>query len=124
MLEKQMETKMKFSALVLTGSILFASASSQADEVLSDKQEGALYGAAGVLLLQNFARIRGYTSGGYPTAGGYPTSPGYYPPADPAQRAYEQGVRDRQRMETQERASRAYNCGRYGTDCDTTYRGY
>jgi len=114
---------MKFSALVLTGSLLFASTSSQADEWLSDKQEGAIYGAAGVLLLQNFARNRGYVSGGYPIVT-YPSSPGYYPPADPTQRAYEEGVRDRQRMEQQERANRAYNCGRYGTDCNNAYRGY
>lgn len=109
---------MKFSAIVLTGSLLVASATSQADEFLSDKQEGAIYGAAGVLLLQHVFKNRGYP------ASEYPTSPGYYPPADPARKAYEQGVRDRQRMEEQERATRAYNCGRWGQDCDDVYRGY
>jgi hypothetical protein len=47
----------------------------------------------------------------------YPNT-GYYPPADPVQKAYEEGVRQRQQAEMQERAARAYDCGRWGTNCE------
>jgi len=103
---------MKIASIVLAGSLLIGSSVAKA-EVLSDVQEGVLYGAGGVLLLQHIAKSR-YAQ---PAVATYP-SPGYYPPADPVQRAYEEGVRQRQQAEMQERAARAYDCGRWGTNCE------
>lgn len=102
---------MKVASIVLAGSLLIGSSVAKA-EVLSDVQEGVLYGAGGVLLLQHIAKSR-YSQPAvvYPNAG-------YYPPADPVQRAYDEGVRQRQQAEMQERAARAYDCGRWGTNCE------
>ena len=102
---------MKIASIVLAGSLLIGSSVAKA-EVLSDVQEGVLYGAGGVLLLQHIVKGR-YSQ----AATTYPNQ-GYYPPADPVQRAYEEGVRQRQRAEMQERAARAYDCGRWGTNCE------
>jgi len=102
---------MKIASIVLAGSLLIGSSVAKAD-VLSDVQEGVLYGAGGVLLLQHIAKSR-YSQ----PAPIYPNT-GYYPPADPVQRAYDEGVRQRQQAEMQERAARAYDCGRWGTNCE------
>jgi len=111
---------MKIASIVLAGSLLIGSSVAKA-EVLSDVQEGVLYGAGGVLLLQHIAKSR-YSQPApiYPNSGSgaiYPNT-GYYPPADPVQRAYDEGVRQRQQAEMQERAARAYDCGRWGTNCE------
>jgi hypothetical protein len=103
---------MKIASIVLAGSLLIGSSVAKA-EVLSDVQEGVLYGAGGVILLQHIFKSRQIQQ----TAGVYPNA-GYYPPADPVQKAYEEGVRQRQQAEMQERAARAYDCGRWGTNCE------
>lgn len=102
---------MKVQAAILASVLTMASSAASA-ETLSDMQEGALYATGGILLLNHIMKSRqqGYA---YPTAPG-----GYYPPADPVQKAYEEGVRQRQQAEMQERMARAYNCGRYGQDCE------
>lgn len=109
---------MKVQAAILASVLTMASATASA-ETLSDMQEGALYATGGILLLNHIMKHRQQAYAGYPAGTTYPTAPGgYYPPADPVQKAYEEGVRQRQQAEMQERMARAYNCGRYGQDCE------
>ena len=89
-------------------------------EKLSDVQEGALYGAGGVILLQHIFGARSSTgySGSYSSAN---ESQGFPSRADPVQRAYEEGVRQRREAELRERAARAYDCGRWGKNCEGSF---
>ena len=102
---------MKVQAAILASVLTMASSAASA-ETLSDMQEGALYATGGILLLNHIMKHRQQAYTGYPNTPG-----GFYPPADPVQKAYEEGVRQRQQAEMQERIARAYNCGRYGQDC-------
>jgi len=111
---------MKVQAAILASVLTMASSTASA-ETLSDMQEGALYATGGILLLNHIMKHRQQGYVGYPaglTTTYPPASVGYYPPADPVQKAYEEGVRQRQQAEMQERMTRAYSCGRYGRDCE------
>lgn len=103
----------------ITIAALLLSATPARADTLSDVQEGVLYGAGGVMLLQHVLGKTGLNRPRYDDAqyGPYPQYGAHYGTADPVQRAFEAGLRERRQAELQERASRAYNCGRYGTDC-------
>ena len=105
--------KEKQIIMVLGISLLCVGNSAQAEK-LSDIQEGALYDAVGVLLLQHILKSRservdeGYAYSGF----------GRSHPVDPVQRAYEEGVRERREADQRERAARGYECGRWGRSCE------
>jgi hypothetical protein len=81
-------------------------------EKLSKKQEGILYGIGGTILVQQIFKARSPSSS---SSSRYPT---YGYPVDPVQEAYERGIREREREEQRQREQRAYECGRYGRNCD------
>lgn len=85
---------------------------------LSDTQEGAIMGIIGTVLFQkirdNTRSYRPATETPYPTAAGN----SQYSELDPVKRAYDQGVRERQQEELAKKQQYAYECGKYGRNCD------
>lgn len=76
-----------------------------------EKEQGAVIGIAGTLLLEELWRIRTKVD-----------ETSEYPPfeckANEIECAYRLGVYERERMEYEERKRKAYECGRYGTNCE------
>ena len=75
-----------------------------------EKEQGVVIGIAGTLMIEELLKIRKQQSSGE------------YPPfkcdANELECAYRLGVYERERMEHEERKRKAYECGRYGTNCE------
>jgi hypothetical protein len=76
-----------------------------------EKEQGVLIGIGGTLLIEELMRIRKATS----ENSGYPP---FECKADEIECAYRLGVYERERREYEERKRKAYECGRYGTNCE------
>lgn len=87
-----------------------------------DREQGILTGIAATMIYDKIQDQRQYPSsrGGYGGYGGYQQRG--YPPFRCAGTeidcAYQRGVYERQRREYEEAKQRAYECGRYGTNCE------
>lgn len=83
-----------------------------------DREQGILTGIGAKIIYDHVTNDRGYPS----SRGGYGQRRTGYPPfrcyGTEIECAYERGVYERERREYEEAKQRAYECGRYGTNCE------
>ncbi len=75
-----------------------------------EKEQGVIIGIGGTLLIEELLRLRkNQSSDEYPK---------FECEVNEIECAYRLGVYERERMKYEERKRKAYECGRYGTNCE------
>ena len=83
---------------------------------LSDREKSFAYGIAGTLLFQQLHKR--HHDNQHQQQVTIPQRYPHYRRLDPIQEAYEQGLRDREKELLLKRKNNAYQCGRYGINCE------